>query len=79
MVWWLAPLPHSERAPGSIPFCVEWVLSRYYGFLPLPKSMHVSLIDGSKFYACERGWLFVLFGPVKRQANCPGCILPLAQ
>jgi len=53
---WLAPSPHSERVPGSTPTwglsvwslhvlpVYAWVLSRYSGFLPLSKNMHVRLI-----------------------------------
>ena len=69
MVWWLAPSPHSERVPGSIPTwgLSVWVLSGYPGFLPPSKNMHVRLIDDSKIVLrseCEREWLFVLCGPV---------------
>jgi len=50
-VWWLAPLPHSERVPGSIPGWAlsvwslhvlpvyVWVLSGYSGFLPLSRRL----------------------------------------
>ena len=60
MVWWLAPSPHSERVPGSIPIwglsvwslhvlpVYAWVLSGYSVFLPLSKNMHVRLIGDSK-------------------------------
>ena len=60
VVWWLAPSPHSERVPGSIPTwglsvwslhvlpVYAWVLSGYSGFLPLSKIMHVWLTGDSK-------------------------------
>ena len=60
MVWWLAPLAHSKRVPGSIPRwglsvwslhvfpMYAWVLSGYSGFLPLPKYMHARLIGDYK-------------------------------
>ena len=60
VVWWLAPSPHSERVPGSIPswglsVCslhvlpvYAWVLSGYSGFLPPSKNMHVRLFGDSK-------------------------------
>ena len=59
-MWWLAPSPHSERVPGSIPTwglsvwslhvlpLYAWVLSGYSGFLPPSKIMHVRLIGDSK-------------------------------
>ena len=59
-MWWLAPSPHSERVPGSIPTwgLSVWslhvlrvyarVLSWYSGFLPLSQNMHVRLIGVSK-------------------------------
>jgi len=72
VVWWLAPLPHNERVPGLIPtlgFSVwslhvlpvyAWDLSRYSGFLPPSKNMHVRLIGDSKIVLrSERAWLFV--------------------
>jgi len=58
--WCGAPSPHSERVPGLIPTwglsvwslyvlpVYAWVLSRYSGFLPPPKSMHVRLIGDFK-------------------------------
>jgi len=58
VVWWLAPLPHSERVPGSIPTwglsvwslhvlpVCAWVLSGDSGFLPPSKK--VRLISDSK-------------------------------
>jgi len=60
VVWWLAPLPHSKRVPGSTPGwgLSVWslhvlpvyalVLFGYSGFLPLSKNMHVRLIGDSK-------------------------------
>ena len=60
VVWWLAPSPHSERVPSSIPTwglsvwslhvlpVYAWVLSGFSGFLPPSKNMHVRLIDDSK-------------------------------
>ena len=60
VVWWLAPSPHSERAPGSISswglsvgslhvlLVYAWVLSGYSGFLPPSKNMHARLIGYSK-------------------------------
>ena len=60
LIWWLAPSPHSERVPGSIPTwglsvwslhvlpVYAWVLSGFPGFLPPSKNMHVGLIGDSK-------------------------------
>jgi len=58
LVWWLAPLPHSERVPSSTPGCglpvwslhvppvYAWVLSGYSGFLLLSKTcMLCSLVS----------------------------------
>jgi len=79
VVWWLAPLPHSERVPSSIPTCglsvwslhvlpvYAWVLSGYSSSSHRPKTLNVRLIGVSKIVLrseCERVWLFVLFGPV---------------
>ena len=70
----LASSPHSERVPGSTPGwrlsvwslhvlpVYAWVLSRYSGFLPPSKNMHVRLIGVSKIVLrseCECVWLFV--------------------
>ena len=60
VVWWLTPLPHSERVPGLNPGwglyvwsldvlpMYAWVCYEYSSFLPLPKNMHVRLIGHSK-------------------------------
>ena len=66
-----------------LPMCA-WVLSRYSGFLPPSKSMHVRLIGDSKLslVQCQCAWLFVSFVSVWRcdgRATCPGCTPPLAR
>ena len=88
VVWLLAPSPHSERVPGSIPTwglsvwslhvlpVYVWVLSGYSGFLPLSKNMHVRLIGVSKLSLGVRVWLFVSMWPCDGLATCPGCLLP---
>ena len=47
-----------------------WVLSRYSGFLPPPKNMHVRLIDGSKIELNKCGRLCV---SVVSVWPCDGC------
>ena len=84
MVWWLAPSPHSERVPGSIPGwglsvwslhvlpLYVWVLSGFSGFL-----LHVRLICDSKsslrlsMHGCVSH--LSLCGPVM---NWQPCLLP---
>ena len=60
-----------------------WVLSRYSGFPPPSKNMHVRLIGVSKIVLrSERVWLFVLFvsvWPRDGLPTCPGCTPPLAR
>ena len=88
VVWWLTLSPHSKRVLGSnpswslpvgslhFPSVYMWVLSGYSGFLPLPKNMHVRLIDDYTLFlgVRERGWLFVSF-----VSMWPSNGLPLAQ
>ena len=91
VVWWLAPLPHSEKVPGLILTwglsvwslhvlpVYAWVLSGYSGFLPPSKNMHVRLIGDSKVVLrSECVWLLVLCGPVIDWWPVQGvpCLLP---
>jgi len=79
VVWWLAPLPHSERVPGSTPTwglsvwvlhllpVYVWVLSGYSGFLPLSKNMYARLIGVSEIVVrseCDCVSRLSLCGPV---------------
>ena len=85
-VWWLAASPHSKRVSGLNPNwdlsswslhvlpVYVWVLSRYFGFLPPPKNMHIRLIKHTCFFVS-----FVSVWPCDGRATCPGCTLPLTQ
>ena len=93
VVWWLAPLPHSERVPGSTPGAFLCGVCMFpHGFSPgtpasshCPKIMHVRLIGDSKIVLrreCERVWLFASFvsvWPCDGLATCSVCTPPLAQ
>jgi len=57
-----------------------WVLSGYFGFFPMSKSMHIRLIGGSKstLVVCVNvDELFVSMWPCDRLATSPECTLPL--